>query len=135
MLRLIISFKPYSKYFLVAWIIIILAASSIPSLPTLKIKAAGSIIRLDYFIHFCIYGILTFLTFLTFADQNLKIILRKFITISAGLILFALIDELHQKIIPGRSFNMKDIYSNLLGISAALIFCLVVFRILNNKQT
>jgi VanZ family protein len=111
-----------------AWIVIILTLSSIPSLPTLKIVTRGSVIRLDYLMHFCVYGLLAFLAYLTYADAHFNLNFRKFIIITAGLILFALADEFHQKLIPGRSFNVKDIYSNIAGIIAALGFCLAVLR-------
>lgn len=135
MFRLIEAIKPYSKYFLVAWIIIILTMSSIPSLPTLKIQTQKSVIRLDYLIHFCEYGSLAFLAFLTFADSRFRMSLMKYLTITAGLILFAVLDEFHQKLIPGRSFNVIDIYSNIIGIVAVLVFCIVVFRRISNRTT
>jgi VanZ family protein len=58
---------------------------------------------------------------------------RKFILITVGLIIFAILDEFHQKLIPGRTFNVKDILSNVLGILAVLIFCAVVFRQIVDK--
>lgn len=134
MLRLITAFRPYSRYFFIAWMIIIITVSSIPRLPTLKIETERGIIRLDYLIHFCEYGSLAFLALLTYADSHFRISLKKYLTITAGLILFSLFDEFHQKLIPGRAFNVKDIYSNITGIIAALIFCVVVFRNLEKNQ-
>jgi len=134
MIRFISWFKPYAKYFLVAWIIIILTVSSIPSLRPLTIHTPKSDIRLDYLLHFCEYGSLAFLAFLSFADRNFRMDLKKYTVITAGLMLFSMFDEFHQKLIPGRTFNMKDIYSNFTGIHAGLIFCIVVFRILGRRQ-
>jgi VanZ family protein len=48
--------------------------------------------------------------------------------IAVSLILFAVLDELHQKLIPGRTYSVKDIASNVTGILAAIIFTLFVFR-------
>lgn len=127
-------FKPNSKYFLMAWIVIILTLSSIPSLPTLKIVTRGSVIRLDYLMHFCVYGFLAFLAYLTYADAHFNLNFRKYIFITAGLVLFALADEFHQKLIPGRSFNVKDIFSNIAGIIAALGFCVLVFRMIRQYR-
>lgn len=107
--------------------------SSTPNLPTLKLHTAGSEIRLDYLIHFCEYGFLAFVAYLSFMKENFRIDLKKFILISLGLILFALADEFHQKLIPGRTFNVKDILSNFLGIVSALVFCVVVFRIIGRS--
>lgn len=128
MIRLIIWCKPFARYLLVAWIVAIVTVSSIPSLPTAKIHTAKTDIRLDYLIHFCEYGFLSFLAFLSFAGDNFKVSLKKFILIAFILIAFAVLDEFHQKLIPGRAFNPKDIWSNITGIAAAIIFCLFVFR-------
>jgi len=128
MFRLITAFRPYSKYFFITWMIIILTVSSIPKLPLMKIETEKGVIRLDYLIHFCVYGSLAFFAFLTYTDNCFRLSLKRYLIISASLILFSMVDEFHQKLIPGRAFNMKDIYSNIAGIIAALVFCVVVFR-------
>jgi VanZ family protein len=127
-IRFIIWLKPYARYLFIAWLIAILAVSSIPRLPTLKIHTAHSVIRLDYLIHFCEYGILAFMAHLAFTDEQLRIRFKKFMIITIGIVLFAFLDEFHQKLIPGRTFNTKDIISNLAGIVAASVFCIIVFR-------
>jgi VanZ family protein len=131
MLRFIIWCKPLARYFLVAWIITILVVSSIPSLPTLKIHTAKAEIRLDYLIHFCEYGSLAFLAFLTFIRKEFKVNYSRFSLITILLAAFAILDEFHQKFIPGRSYNIIDILSNIAGIVAAVVFCLVVFRMIS----
>ena len=45
-----------------------------------------------------------------------------------SLIIFAVLDEFHQKLIPGRSFNIKDIMSNVTGILVVTVFTIFVFR-------
>jgi VanZ family protein len=80
--------------------------------------------------HFCEYGVLTFITFLSLAGEKFKINYKKFLLITVSLILFATIDELHQKLIPGRTYSVKDIESNVMGILMATIFTIVVFSIL-----
>jgi VanZ family protein len=133
MFRIIIFFKPYSKFLFAAWMIAIMTVSSIPSLPTFKIETEKSVIRLDYFIHICEYGVLAVLALMAFSDEKFRIIQRKVLFIAIGLILFALIDEFHQKLIPGRSFNVKDILSNITGVLAGVIFCIVAFRRIRNN--
>jgi len=133
MLRLIIFLRPFSRYLLIVWIFAIIFVSSTPSIPTLKIHTAKADIRLDYLIHFCEYGILAFLAFLSFARNVFMLSFRKYILITMGLILFAVLDEFHQKLIPGRAFNAKDIFSNLMGIFAVLLFSILVFRIIAGK--
>jgi VanZ family protein len=134
MLKLIIWCKPFAKYLLTAWVLAVIIVSSIPHLPTLKIHTAKSDIRLDYLIHFCEYGIMALMAFLSFAGKDFKMNYKRWILLTMGLILFAILDELHQKLIPGRSFNIKDILSNISGILAVLVFCIVVFRMIIRKE-
>jgi VanZ family protein len=134
MLKLIIWCKPFAKYLLTAWVLAVIIVSSIPHLPTLKIHTAKSDIRLDYLIHFCEYGIMALMAFLSFAGKDFKMNYKRWILLTMGLILFAILDELHQKLIPGRSFNIKDILSNISGILAVLGFCIVVFRMIIRKE-
>jgi len=133
MIRLIIWCKPFAKYLLIFWLLTIIIVSSIPSIPTLKIHTAKSEIRLDYLMHFCEYGLLTFMAFLYFVSSEFRFNYKKFILITISIILFAIIDEFHQKLIPGRTFNVKDIYSNITGIVAAVIFCALIFRKISVK--
>jgi VanZ family protein len=134
MLRFIIWIKPYAKYLLIIWLITIAGVSSIPSVPTLKIHTAKMEIRLDYLIHFCEYGSLAFLAFLAFIGKEFKISYGKFSLITILLVAFAILDEFHQKFIPGRTYNIIDVLSNITGIVAAVIFCLVVFRIISSRD-
>jgi VanZ family protein len=132
MLKLIIYLRPVARYLLMAWILTIIILSSIPNIPTLKIHTAKSEIRLDYLMHFCEYGVLTFIAFLSFAGKEFNIGCRKILLIAISLIIFAVLDELHQKLIPGRSYNIKDIISNVTGIMAVTIFVMLIFRSIGN---
>lgn len=133
MIRLIIWCKPYSRHFLVVLALAIIIVSSIPNVPTLKIHTARTEVRLDYLMHFCEYGVLTFMAHLAFSESEFNIRYRKLILITLCLIMFAVLDEYHQKLIPGRLFNIKDILSNMTGILAALIFTIIVFRIIGTR--
>jgi polysaccharide biosynthesis protein VpsQ len=134
MLKLIIFLRPLARYLLIGWILIIITLSSIPNVPTLKIHtSSGAVIRLDYLIHFCEYGLLTFLAFLSFAGNEFKIILKKYVVIIISLIIFAVLDEFHQKLIPGRAFNIRDIMSNVTGILVVTVFTIFVFRSIWNN--
>jgi VanZ family protein len=75
------------------------------------------------------------MAYLTFVKSEFRMSYKKFILITSGLILFAIIDEYHQKFIPGRAFNLKDIYSNIGGILGALVFCMIVFRVIVNQKS
>jgi VanZ family protein len=48
--------------------------------------------------------------------------------------LFAVADEFHQKLIPGRSFSLKDILSNLSGIVVAAVITIVIFRNIRRRM-
>jgi VanZ family protein len=135
MLRLIVFLRPFARYLLIFWLLTIIIVSSIPSIPTLKIHTSKSEIRLDYLIHFCEYGILAGMAFLTFVSSEFRMAGKRFLLISASLILFAILDEYHQKLIPGRAFNLKDIYSNIAGILGAAVFCVVVFKIISRNKS
>ncbi|HOW38954.1 MAG TPA: VanZ family protein [Bacteroidales bacterium] len=133
MLRLIIFFKPYSKYLLAAWMTAVITVSSIPSLPTLKLETEGSVIRLDYLIHFMEYGIMIVLALMAFSDRLFSMQPGKLVIVTAGIVLFAIVDEFHQKLIPGRSFNVKDILSNVTGITSGVIFYLLILKMLKKR--
>ena len=132
MLKLIIFLRPVARYLLIAWILTIIIVSSIPNIPTLKIHTAKSEIRLDYLMHFCEYGVLTFIAFLSFAGKEFKVGCWKVLLIAFSLITFAVLDELHQKLIPGRTYSIKDIMSNVTGIVTVTIFVMLIFRSIGN---
>jgi VanZ family protein len=128
MLKLIIYLKPFAKYLLIGWLTIIIILSSIPNIPTLKIHTQRADFRLDYIMHFGEYGVLAFMAFLAFAEDEFRIYRKRFITITIGLLLFAVLDELHQKLVPGRICSIRDVASDVTGVLAAIVFTLVVFR-------
>lgn len=134
MIKLIILLRPFARYLLIAWAITIIVVSSTPNIPTLKIHMAKTDIRLDYLLHFMEYGALTLLSFLTFSGDEFRIGFRKIIIITVILSLFAILDEYHQKLIPGRSFNYNDIFSNLTGIFAGVVFCVVIFSLIRTNH-
>jgi VanZ family protein len=125
---LIIFLKPLSKYLLVIWVITIAVVSSIPHLPTPKIETGKGVIRLDYLIHFSEYGALIILSLISFVNKDFILSIKKYVIIIMAVVAFALADEFHQKLIPGRTFNPKDILSNLTGIIAGAFFCYFFFK-------
>jgi len=133
MLKLIIYLRPFARYLLIAWLLTIIILSSIPNIPTLKIHTARKEFRLDYLMHFTEYGILTFITLLSFAGNEFSMSFRKIMLITASLIVFAYLDEFHQKIIPGRTYNIRDFLSNASGVVVMVILTLIIFRIIRTK--
>jgi len=128
MLRILTLIRPVAKYLMIVWLLTIITLSSIPYIPTLKIHTSNNEFRLDYLIHFCEYGLLAFLTFLSFTEDGFRIGFRKCVIILLSLMIFAYLDELHQKLIPGRTYNINDILSNLSGIVVAALFTYIIFR-------
>ena len=89
--------------------------SSVPQIPVPKIKAFSSIIRLDYFIHFIEYFILSIFFILWRLDKKSVFKLKTFllyIVIGLGI---AFLDEFHQILIPGRAFNIIDVIFDAFG--------------------
>ncbi len=127
MLLLIRYIRPYAKYLLLLWVVAIISVSSTPGIPTLKIHTPNSEIRIDYLLHLAEYASLTFLALLTFADERYSFRPRKLLLLIAGLLFFALADELHQKFIPGRSYNIYDFISNAAGIVVGSVISLMLF--------
>jgi VanZ family protein len=134
MLKLIIILRPFARYLLIAWALTIIIVSSIPNIPTLKIHTAHNVFRLDYLMHFSEYGILTFITFLSLAGNEFRMKYVKITLIMSGLIVFAYLDEFHQKIIPGRTYNIIDFLSNTSGIVVIAIVTVLLFRSIRIKN-
>jgi VanZ family protein len=134
MLKLILSLRPFARYLLIAWLLTIIVLSSIPNVPTLKIHTARKEIRLDYLMHFTEYGILTFITLLSFSGSKFRMSLKKIMLIAVSLTVFAYLDEFHQKIIPGRTYNIIDFLSNTSGIVVVMILTLIIFRVIRSKS-
>lgn len=114
--RFILLLRPYASILLVIWISAVIIVSSIPDLPTLKIQSKGSVIRLDYLIHFLEYAITAFLAFFAFERKDFSIDYKKYAVIITMVLIFAVGDEYHQKLIPGRTFNPGDLLCNAIGI-------------------
>jgi VanZ family protein len=68
------------------------------------------------------------MAFLALAEDKFSINWKKFITVAICLVMFAILDELHQKLIPGRTCSARDVASDATGVAAAIVFTLVVFR-------
>ncbi len=133
MLKLITLMRPYAGYLLAAWVITIVTVSSTPNINVPRLHTGRTSIRLDYLIHFLEYGLLAGLTCLTFTGKNFTTGIRKTATITVVLIIFAILDEFHQKLIPGRSFNPRDIYSNIAGIITGVVISVWLFRMVVSK--
>ena len=97
------------------WLIFIAVVSSLPNIPTQEINIWDEPFRLDYLEHFGVFAILLGVFVLWKSDENGLFYVKKYYPFVLGLLFFAIIDELHQLWIPGRSYNPLDLIYNLLG--------------------
>ncbi len=67
-------------------------------------------------VHIPAYALLTFLWLKSFAGTESKNNIIAFSLILAGLVLFAVSDEIHQSFVPGRTASFMDIGLDLIGI-------------------
>ena len=134
MYKLIIRFKPFFKVFFWVWLLIILGMSSTPNLPDLKLNIDESTIRIDYAIHFIEYFLLVSFFLIWRIKNNLNptiiiILLTLLIGMATGFV-----DEFHQKIITGRTFNPIDMLSNFLGVIAGVAAVTLYLKIISRKK-
>ena len=134
MYKLIIRFKSFFKVFFWVWLLIILGMSSTPNLPDLKLNIDESTIRIDYAIHFIEYFLLVSFFLIWRIKNNLNptiiiILLTLLIGMATGFV-----DEFHQKIITGRTFNPIDMLSNFLGVIAGVAAVTLYLKIISRKK-
>ncbi|MBN2237024.1 MAG: VanZ family protein [Bacteroidales bacterium] len=120
MVRQLLSYKTLLKASFWLWLLLIVIVSSLPNVPTQEINLWDEPFRLDYLEHFGVFAILQGIFVLWKADENGFFHLRNHLIFVGGLILFAVIDELHQLWIPGRSYNSLDLMYNLIGSFAGI---------------
>jgi VanZ family protein len=96
----------------------LMVVSSIPDVPVnTKIETQALSFRLDYLLHFIAYTVIAFLFGKAYYPSLMGFVL---------LARFALLEEGHQLLIPGRTFNPVDLGFDLLGIGVvAIIWWLV----------
>ena len=114
---------PYA-WLALAYAVLILIVSSIPDLKTPQLGFEYQ----DKLYHFIEYGI--FSVFLFFALLNSsKDFLRKNVLLISLLIgaSFAILDELHQKFIPGRQADVLDFTADFVGV-ALIQICFWVYH-------
>ena len=134
MYKLIIRFKPFFKVFFWVWLLIILGMSSTPNLPDLKLNIDESTIRIDYAIHFIEYFLLVSFFLIWRIKNNLNpTIIIIFLTLLIGMAT-GFVDEFHQKIIIGRTFNPIDMLSNFLGVIAGVTAVTFYLKIISRKK-
>jgi VanZ family protein len=94
-------------------LIALLIVSSLPGAKVEQSLDVGDIEwRLDYVLHFIAYLCISALMVLAYGHR---------VRLFAGLVIFALLEEVHQYWIPGRTVNPYDFLFDFLGISFTFI--------------
>ena len=122
MTRILKAIRPYARYLLAAWIIIILILSSIPNLPSIRIRRLPVDVRFDYIAHFIEYSLLSMLSMLSFTSGTFRAARKRVFVIILLLVIFAVADESHQLLIPNRTFQFLDIFCDVAGIAWGAVF-------------
>jgi VanZ family protein len=102
--------KKFYKYAFIIWGILILTVSSIPDL-AIPIPEHLSPDKIAHFLEYFIFSSL-FSLYLFFSNKKHQ----KIIILTLTLIAFAYLDELHQKLIPGRQYSLFDFSADFFGI-------------------
>ncbi len=102
---------------------LIIAVSSIPNLKAPKIIS----FQFDKAVHFLEYALLAFLAYRSSTHLTAKITRHKALLLSAIFVaIFATLDELYQRTVPGRHSGLGDLAMDLTG--AALVLILLWYR-------
>ena len=116
------------RILLIIWIIVILTLSSIPDL---RIIPPWHFTWKDKISHFIEYGIFALLFLLMVKQENRITNHRKsFLAVLTFGLLLAIVDELHQLFIPGRSTDALDIVADSFGI----VMVSFIFYLINNHS-
>ncbi|KPK76548.1 MAG: hypothetical protein AMJ89_03940 [candidate division Zixibacteria bacterium SM23_73] len=113
MLSKILQNPPSFKFIALIYAVLIFIVSSIPGLtpPSLGFQLE------DKVYHFIEYSIFSFLLFLAFFTAK-RDFFKKHVFLFSSLIgiIYAYSDEFHQRLVPGRSYDLYDFLADCLGI-------------------
>ncbi len=98
------------------WLVTIFILSSIPKIPTAKLQTDLFELRLDYILHFGVYGLLSTLFFFWKSSDDGKFKKNELLNYLVLASIFAAMEETHQLWVDGRTFNPIDMLSNILGV-------------------
>ena len=100
-----------------AWAEVIIFLSS-----QTRLNVIPPVSQLDKAVHFCAYGLLAGLCFRAFSPDGSARISAWLMVLAVVLVsAFGVMEEFHQKTIPGRTFEEFDMVANALGAIAAAV--------------
>jgi len=105
------------------------------SIPDKVLWGSGSLTEqiISNLAHIPAYALLTFLWLKSFAGTESKNNTIVFSLTLAGLMLFAVSDEIHQSFVPGRTTSFMDIGLDLIGIALGL-WAFKIFRVFTKEM-
>jgi len=77
--------------------------------------------KLNHFIEYFIFGCL--LGFAFFADKLPRVSSKKWLLMVSMLMLLAWLDEFHQRFVPGRHYDYRDLAVDIVAGSLGLLLC------------
>lgn len=113
------------RYLLIAWLVIMLVATSIPDLKLSTKRFTWS----DKFMHageYCICALLFLFTLQQENKFNRK--WKRFFIVALSCIILGILDEWHQTLIPGRETEIADLLADITGVVLAMIGFIVITR-------
>lgn len=111
------------RFFTIGWAVFIFILTTIPSLPQPD-KPPEDIpgLRFDYLFHYLAFLVLGSLCVFWQTNKDIRIPIKKYLIVLLSGMLFTFLDEWHQVLIPGRSFNPVDFYLNAVGFLSGFLF-------------
>ncbi|MCX8010321.1 MAG: VanZ family protein [Ignavibacteria bacterium] len=97
------------------------------SLPSSKLPQIGLSDKLEHFIAYFVLAVLVFLVLLT---QEKKSIFstKPYLFTMIVIVLYAILDELHQSLIPGRYCEVIDLAADVIGGLLGVLFTYIVLK-------
>ncbi len=121
-----------SRFLFWFWLIALLVLTYTPTMPNTKIELDdGHYIRLDYFGHLVFYALLIIFLFLwkrDFRTSRKRLLYCCIVVLLVGGA-FAILNEVFQQFIPGRTYNPVDMFYNVMGIVVGVIGAMVIKRV------
>lgn len=107
---------------------------TLTSLPSQSVPSVGVNDKLE---HSLAYFGLSFLLYLTLLFQKKSDFLKKYAAIFTILIIviYAVLDEVHQLLIPGRSCEMLDFLADMLGGIVGIIILKILIRVYKFQES
>ena len=80
--------------------------------------------------HLCAYALLGFFAFLTFVSYTKMRFFTRMFWATAVCVLYAVSDEYHQRFVPGRSGELRDLLIDTAGVLVAIVFLTAFVKII-----